>query len=376
MLVEPLPIPNTKGTANYVVASSQIPRQIANHADYVCDGTDDHVEIQKAIDALPNTGGKIYLLPGVYTINKTIEIPDTKKGVSIIGSGNSFGSTHKCGTVLQCKLGNTFDGYAMLKSLAQFSEIRGIGFDARNVKSASPGTPYISCLEFLNRDSYIVDCSFYQALIGALLDGGNIWVERCFLEQSAYGVLINNDDCYWIVNNIFWNSNQPGNAGPGVDIRIRYGTLTEHLYILGNRAAGSKYFLRVDQPLVELLMANNVTFDITDAIIYQQYSSGDITRASLIGNVFRGNNVTDYLINGVAGATITDLTLVGNIVTDLVSGYFGTNTSITWAGNTIVVPSGATPPTPSINGAMYLEATGNGILKCYSNGAWRQVAAW
>jgi len=42
-------------------------------ADYVCDGADDNVQIQAAIDALPDTGGKI-ALKGIFSINDTIHL--------------------------------------------------------------------------------------------------------------------------------------------------------------------------------------------------------------------------------------------------------------------------------------------------------------
>jgi hypothetical protein len=42
-------------------------------ADYICDGTDDDVQIQEAIDALGSTGGKVVLLEGTYNITSSVE---------------------------------------------------------------------------------------------------------------------------------------------------------------------------------------------------------------------------------------------------------------------------------------------------------------
>ncbi len=44
---------NMVRTATYVVAASDAPAHVKQQADYVCDGTDDQIEIQAAIDALP-----------------------------------------------------------------------------------------------------------------------------------------------------------------------------------------------------------------------------------------------------------------------------------------------------------------------------------
>jgi len=71
------------GATCYVVASdakseSKDFAQLLEHLGYpvwVCDGTDDQVEIQAAIDALPSSGGRISILEGTYSIAANITIP-------------------------------------------------------------------------------------------------------------------------------------------------------------------------------------------------------------------------------------------------------------------------------------------------------------
>ena len=46
-------------TATFVVAASDSSAKSKDQADYVCDGVDDQVEIQAAIDALPSGSGKV-----------------------------------------------------------------------------------------------------------------------------------------------------------------------------------------------------------------------------------------------------------------------------------------------------------------------------
>jgi hypothetical protein len=62
---------NMVRTATYVVAASDAPDHVKRQADYVCDGVDDHEEIQAAIDATPSG---IVLLRGTFNINQTISI--------------------------------------------------------------------------------------------------------------------------------------------------------------------------------------------------------------------------------------------------------------------------------------------------------------
>ena len=78
--------------ATFVVAASHSLHK--EHADYVCDGVDDQVEIQAAIDALTTAGGTIVLLEGSFTISASINWP-AKKGIRLVGTstGESADST-------------------------------------------------------------------------------------------------------------------------------------------------------------------------------------------------------------------------------------------------------------------------------------------
>ena len=83
-------------SATFVVAASDSLHQ--GYADYVCDGTDDQVEIQAAIDALPISGGEILLLDGIFTFTSAVNL---KSNVSIKGQGKStviHGSFHIVGS--------------------------------------------------------------------------------------------------------------------------------------------------------------------------------------------------------------------------------------------------------------------------------------
>lgn len=59
------------GIAGIVVAASNAPGDWKKAASYVCDGTNDEVQIQAAIDALDATyGDKVSLSPGLFTVAK------------------------------------------------------------------------------------------------------------------------------------------------------------------------------------------------------------------------------------------------------------------------------------------------------------------
>lgn len=75
-------------TATIVIGTSTA-GYTTNDVDYLCDGTDDQVEINSAITALPANGGKIVLLDGAYSISASIDV--NKSNVAIEGTG--MGST-------------------------------------------------------------------------------------------------------------------------------------------------------------------------------------------------------------------------------------------------------------------------------------------
>lgn len=93
-----------KRTCRFVVGTSTA-GWTKKDCDYLCDGTDDQVEIQAAINALPSTGGEVVVLDGTYHITASINV--NKNNVTLRGCGAS--------TVLKntgIKVGNTLLGCA------------------------------------------------------------------------------------------------------------------------------------------------------------------------------------------------------------------------------------------------------------------------
>ena len=75
-----------KRTCRFVVGTSTA-GWTKKDCDYLCDGTDDQVEIQAAINALPSTGGEVVVLDGTYNIASSIAI--NKHNITITGNGSS-----------------------------------------------------------------------------------------------------------------------------------------------------------------------------------------------------------------------------------------------------------------------------------------------
>jgi len=64
--------PNTVRTATLVIAASNSSAASKTQADYVCDGIDDQIEINAAMNSLPANGGEVVLLEGTYYISGSI----------------------------------------------------------------------------------------------------------------------------------------------------------------------------------------------------------------------------------------------------------------------------------------------------------------
>ena len=75
-----------KRTCRFVVGTSTA-GWTKKDCDYLCDGTDDQVEIQAAINALPSTGGEVVVLDGIYSITATINV--NKNNVTLRGNGDA-----------------------------------------------------------------------------------------------------------------------------------------------------------------------------------------------------------------------------------------------------------------------------------------------
>jgi len=79
-------IDTDKKVARFVIGTSTAGWTLEN-CDYLCDGEDDQEEIIRALNALPETGGEVVILDGIYNITASINI--LKNNVSIRGNGNA-----------------------------------------------------------------------------------------------------------------------------------------------------------------------------------------------------------------------------------------------------------------------------------------------
>jgi parallel beta-helix repeat protein len=75
-----------KASARFVIGTSTA-GWTEKDCDYLCDGTEDDVQINTAITELPPSGGEIVILDGTYNITAKVNV--AKDNVSIRGNGNA-----------------------------------------------------------------------------------------------------------------------------------------------------------------------------------------------------------------------------------------------------------------------------------------------
>lgn len=74
------------GGGTVFIAASDASASSIGAADFTCDGTNDEIQIQAAIDALPSVGGSVILSEGKFVIG-TVGITLTKNNIKLEGQG-------------------------------------------------------------------------------------------------------------------------------------------------------------------------------------------------------------------------------------------------------------------------------------------------
>ncbi len=83
----PLLAEATGRASSLVVAAADASERQRSQADYVCDGVDDHEEIQAALAGLPAAGGRVILTEGKFRLGATLVIDRSHLRVDGQGSG-------------------------------------------------------------------------------------------------------------------------------------------------------------------------------------------------------------------------------------------------------------------------------------------------
>lgn len=208
-------ITNIKKKKNVVIhiGSAELSAEQKLSCDYVCDGVDDQIEINQAIDSLPDSGGEIHLSRGIFNISNEISI---SKRIKIVGEGKGItldrSSVNNGGTTLLSELTSgciitieKSDTLSDIKgiTLSDF-QIVGVGINVENnYCNGINVTTYTDCVT-LERLAFC-HC-FYGLFVDQTATVDDISVTNCDFQRDTTGIFINGQG--WqtrIENNIFWD---------------------------------------------------------------------------------------------------------------------------------------------------------------------------
>ena len=293
----------TGRAATFVVAANDSTALAKQHADYVCDGVDDQVEIQAAIDALPSGGGKVILMEGTYNSNQIV-LPD-----NIIFSG--------VGSSTLLKLNAAANDRFIINSERTTGNtnivIENLYIDGNKDGQTAIGPTDVfgnaGCIDFRNVSNLIVrNCWIMNGWAAGL---ETTLCEHVFalgnrIDNSADdGIGINDQTCYaTVANNIITNAGQGKNYGSPCGIEIQDGS---HSFVAANNV--------IKNPLHDGIQVSTHTGGL---LCYH----GDIT-----GNTITGTSVRGIKVAGISGQETYSVAVTGNVVDCFIvgadNGYYG-----------------------------------------------------
>lgn len=335
-------IPIGKKPCRFVVGSTGS-GYTADDVDYLCDGTADEVEINAAIAALPENGGEVRLLDGVYNVSSNIVL--SHDNVILSGQGKN--------TKIVRNFGETYDTTSgvirVYKNSCTVQDLYINGYYGVDYNYQS-GTS-ISCggnnNRFLRIEINGCSASENGGCIGILVSGTGNLVEDCLLDgvsggySETYGLkmsgnynrAINNR----IVSNIGWNNSYALHMSG------------EYCSIESNECSGFKA---------------NGTYELTSGYgIYVSCNNSIIANNKCHNVAAEQGNVYGFYVTGNANIT------TGNISANLASAT-GQVYGIYLTGNTNTVDSNAVCYANALSAnefTIYLASTAKNNIVCGNN---------
>jgi len=234
----------------------------------VCDGVNDHVEVQAALDALPATGGKVHLLEGTYNVESTINLDSSQ---TIRGCGRN--------TIL---VTSTADVYFI-------SAVGGAGTEKIGIVVAD--------LQIDGGAGAISDCGIHFNYVDYSLIQ-NVYSRR----HADFGILLENSD----FNTISGNTCRENTGGLNKD-GIRLDSSNNNT-IIGNTCQGNDYGIRLRDSNSNNTIVGNTCIGNTDGIQLHTSSGNTVTGNTCQGNGAVGINLTNSSDNN----TVTGNTCQGS----------------------------------------------------------------
>lgn len=178
------------------VASSEAAPAIKSVCQFVCDGRDDNIEIQSAINSLASTGGKVFLTKGKFFISAPIDTADTL--VELCGEGalldlheDTLNSDIRGGTILQA-VGNTDLVHVGSAKGTTVHDIAFFGYGRNKADNTSYGIKFTG---YADTDR-IYNCGFTNCAIaiGSDITTDVIYIHNLSVQRNKIGIALYRTD--------------------------------------------------------------------------------------------------------------------------------------------------------------------------------------
>ena len=282
-----------------------------DQCDYLCDGTDDQVEINAAIAALPATGGKIVLLDGAYNITANITV--NKVNVELCGTiaaqltfaNAAYINVNKSSCAVH-DLTLIGTQTATSKPVLYMSSIYGQAYNL-HIDKGGITLDYVTCATITNN---IINGEGYNAAINIINNSCTVIISGNDFSGSYYGVHADNSEQLNIVNN---TSNLFNEAGVWL-ANCRWVNITNNIFYTA--AGGSVWGIYCSACRRVLIDANNISIDYNGVpnpciTLYGTYTS-------VISNNILRTLTADYAINLVSSCNY--INCVNNAIMSVYTG--------------------------------------------------------
>lgn len=320
----------TKESTFIVAASDSLHPE---HADYVCDGTDDQVEIQAAIDALPSGGGKVVLKEGTFNISSGIQITDNNIGVCGVGAGTLISTS----AYIEAPIYITgdyvhLDNFKLKKNQGSGGASNGQGIDVHNADDVTisnivlEGTGLVAspwdatptwgirgryCKRLIYNKCHVSNTSYealtvWEGCTGCVFD--NNVVDHC-----GFGLVFEKEGTYG--NTMIGNTVNDSQKSGGWDILIRS---THDNTVVGNT-------------VINQGTTNTLSYAIQlDGVSYDNVVIGNTIKSAAgihldihtFDNLIKDNVLTDITTDGTAVKGAIFVQGKGNIIDSNIINYF------------------------------------------------------
>lgn len=191
-----------KRTCRFVVGTSTA-GWTKDDCDYLCNGVDDYLKIQAALDALPATGGEVLVLDGTYNFTGLVNIVGSNK--TLRGSG--------AGTVLKRMYGEEYGVSNMIMVSGYSHTVTGFQIDGNAQQYTNSG----HSIQVLNAQYAVISGNICYNTIGASVFITNSHYVKVFGNECDFnttGILLSTTHD----SSIFGNCCQ-GNSDRGISLR-------------------------------------------------------------------------------------------------------------------------------------------------------------